>query len=193
MALASVLNVWFTLVCSCLCLFHVVLLSPHQRAQRDFWRNLQLGWFSWVETTWSDLAWILDIHRYIVLPNRCNIPAIATAAIPMASAIGCKDCLDNQHVRDSIDDRKSTSEGSPANQAVIMSQPVSCFISGLNSLFLSLWIEFCSLVDVCLMFQARCYSDFYPRHNTAAAAAAATAWCGFHSLVATRFLYILIV
>ena len=35
------------------------------------------------------------------LPNRCNIPAIATATIPMASAIGCKDCLDSQCIRDS--------------------------------------------------------------------------------------------
>lgn len=80
------------------------------------------------------------------LPNRCNIPAIAIAAIPMASAIGCKDCLDNHHVRDSIDDRKSTSEGSPANLAAFRNQYLNCFISGLTSISESMdWILFTCL------------------------------------------------
>lgn len=151
-----------------LCFFHLIKgLSVTVGA------TCNLVGFSWVETTWSDLAWILDIHRYIYiyiqrytvadettdsdnmksvqlldrfLPNRCNIPAIAIAAIPMASAIGCKDCLDNHHVRDSIDDRKSTSEGSPANLAAFRNQYLNCFISGLTSISESMdWILFTCL------------------------------------------------
>lgn len=67
----------------------------------------------------------------------------------MASAIGCKDCLDSQRIRDSRWQKVHVwgLSGKPS----CISKPVSCFISGLTSLFLILWIEFCSLVYVCLM------------------------------------------
>ena len=117
------------------------------------------------------------------LPTRRNIPAIATDAIPMASAIGCKDCLDSQGIRYSC--WQKVHFWGLSSKTSYMSQPVSCFISGGNSISGSMFNYTCSS-----LFQAKCYSDFYPRHNTAAAAAAATAWCGNSLVIATRLLWL---